>query len=46
MGEHQNVFYIHLITPTCADAQVFFCPENRNHEMKHSFSVICPDYSL
>ena len=24
MGEHQNVFYIHLITPTCADAQVFF----------------------
>ncbi|RPD98945.1 hypothetical protein BBB56_14630 [Candidatus Pantoea deserta] len=35
MGEHQLIF---LITPTCADAQVFFCLP-RDYELIHSFSV-------
>ncbi len=35
MGEHQKVF---LITPTCADAQVFL-PVVPANELKHSFPV-------
>ncbi|WP_280174493.1 hypothetical protein [Pantoea rodasii] len=42
MGEHQKVF---LITPTCADAQVFL-PVDPANELKHSFPVIMPRLSL
>lgn len=35
MGEHQQIF---LITPTCADAQVFFACRI-DYELIHSFPV-------
>ncbi|WP_067708950.1 hypothetical protein [Erwinia sp. ErVv1] len=39
MGEHQSSHA--FLSPTCADAQVFF---RANHDLKHSFPVISPAF--